>query len=84
MAIKVYPGWDTGNAKMQGLWRRYLKRLTHLGELRSIEGFNRPIILSALHLSFFFAPVAKFLRYFQEDKLEEAEKQMDEYDRSCR
>ena len=76
MAFKVFPGWNVGNVgntQMQGLWRRYLLRLTHMGELRSIEGFKRPIVLSALHLSFLFAPATKFMRYFHEDKLVDKE-----------
>ena len=52
---------------MQGLWRRYLLRLAHVGELRTIEGVSREVHITALHLSFLLAPAVKFLRYFQED-----------------
>ena len=74
-AIAIYPGWTPPHDKIpkgmrstiQGEWRRYLKRLTHLGELRHVDGETRNINLRALHLSFLFAPVLKFLRYFRED-----------------
>ena len=74
MPINIYPGWDASNQGIQGLWRRYLRRLTHVGELRTIEGYDRPIELSALHLSFLLAPAMKFIRYFQEDRMDEKEK----------
>ena len=58
---------DSYRKKMQGLWRRYLLRLMHFGELRTINGISRDIDVFALHLSFLYAPAQFFLRYLQED-----------------
>ena len=73
--VQLYPGWIPTDKKLQGLWRRYLLRLAHFGELRTIDGASREIDVSALHLSFLYAPAVKFLRYFQEDTQKKGESQ---------
>ena len=45
----------------------------HFGELRTINGISRDIDVSALHLSFLYAPAQKFMRYFQEDTQKDGE-----------